>query len=958
MSDVVPERFRYRAFLSYRSTDRKVAEWLHRKLETYRIPRRLAGKSGTHGLVPSRLAPIFRDRDDARSAEDLETVIAASLARSQHLIVLCTPAAAAPESWVGREVEIFRRSRPDGEIHAVVASGEPPACFPKPLQSTEGDGSLRAPLAADLRTPNLGGDGRKKGLIKLIAGLAGLDFDDLWQRERRRTMLRAAAGAGAAVVAMVLVAVIVFQSIDARRKATAADRAEADSALRLAMQKLSSDEATEGLALLARAIRLDRGSSELRTLLYGQMVARSWLVPVRAFAPQERIDDVTFSADGARVVLRIGTIIEMWDVASGKRIGRLETDFQFSSITVGSDGWTVLFSTGAYTNNQGLALWNPRVGRAMTLEDVRRLTGLPDCRNMQVFDVSATGEDLAIRCNGLSIVSLRTQPPMRTILSPVWDIRSSRFASGLPFIIVDDKTIFEYQHPGAAIIAHDVGEGGEKLDRANPYLGRVAVMSGLQVEVRDLKSWKSFGTKFNNESRPRSAILNATGDTLMTTAVDDRIRVWNVERGERLFDPLGLPQMRVADFSSDGARIFAASDGVARWWSSHDGEPLGAPILQPRMLTAHVDARGDIVTVATEARVWQLASTVPPLALGEKAEVVELSLDGKTSVVRDGEQRLAGFDTLSGKRLWTASAKASDSESSFVQFDPNLSRAAVTVEQTLSMVDAQTWRVLWTLRNGQTVLFSGDGNVVLTFAFDTVSEQHSMIPRSATTGRPLAPPIDETNRSFLGMSHDGFRLAYRSSERVIVWDVRSRRVVLIIPVTEDAQIDFSRDGRQLAVSSLGALQVWDIAARTKRIAKTKASEILVSAIFSPDGRYLAVVSKDGVALCDSKVLDCTNEMFTHPDVTRVEFSEDGRRILTAADRNLRLWDVQSMRPLSLLLPREFGTEVRFSSDGTSAFAVSDGELYRIPLPSIDDTDADRLAELGEALAGIRIDRLG
>ena len=180
----------YRAFLSYRSDDRKLAEWLHRKLERYRIPKRLVGKTGPHGPVPRRLAPIFRDRDDARSAGNLNTTIAKFLAKSRYLIVLCTPSAVAPESWVGREIEIFRRERPDAEIFAAIGGGEPPACFPQQLLTLGPDGCWHAPLAADLRPANRGGDGRRKGVVKLIAAIAGVDFDDLWQREKRWRLLQ------------------------------------------------------------------------------------------------------------------------------------------------------------------------------------------------------------------------------------------------------------------------------------------------------------------------------------------------------------------------------------------------------------------------------------------------------------------------------------------------------------------------------------------------------------------------------------------------------------------------------------------------------------------------------------------------------------------------------------------------------------------------------------------------
>lgn len=191
MSGAPEEKFKYRSFLSYRAADARQAEWLHRKLEEYVVPRALTGTRSAQGIVPRRLGRIFRDRDEARSAERIESAIAEELSQSEQLIVLCTPNAVAPGSWVPREIALFRERRPEGRIHAVIGAGIPPACFPAALLSTTDDGRTEAPLAPDLRSLKDGGaDGEQRGLIRLIAGLLGVGFDDLWQREQRRKRIR------------------------------------------------------------------------------------------------------------------------------------------------------------------------------------------------------------------------------------------------------------------------------------------------------------------------------------------------------------------------------------------------------------------------------------------------------------------------------------------------------------------------------------------------------------------------------------------------------------------------------------------------------------------------------------------------------------------------------------------------------------------------------------------------
>ena len=210
-----PTPFKYRAFLSYSSADARLAAWLHRKLEGYVVPRPLVGTQGEHGVVPRNLGRIFRDRDDARSAEEIETVIAHELSQSEQLIVLCTPHATTPQSWVPREIALFKARRPDGVIHAVLGSGVPPGAFPPALLRTGADGQRQAPLAPDLRSRREGGqDGRHRAVVRLVAGLLGIEFDSLWQREqpRQRVRILVLIGelCGAALAALLVAALVSF----------------------------------------------------------------------------------------------------------------------------------------------------------------------------------------------------------------------------------------------------------------------------------------------------------------------------------------------------------------------------------------------------------------------------------------------------------------------------------------------------------------------------------------------------------------------------------------------------------------------------------------------------------------------------------------------------------------------------------------------------------------------------
>jgi len=221
---------RYQAFISYSHRDAGWAAWLHRALETYRVPKLLVGSAGAHGSVPARLAPIFRDREELASASDLGREISASLADSANLIVICSPHAAASR-WVNEEVLAFKRLGRAHRIFCLIVDGEPNAsdlpgrtaeeCFCPALRFALDDDGTPAPrrcepIAADIRR---GGDGRANAKLKIVAGLLGVGLDALRQREHHRQQRRMLAITAAALLVMGVTSMLAVAAVVAREAA-------------------------------------------------------------------------------------------------------------------------------------------------------------------------------------------------------------------------------------------------------------------------------------------------------------------------------------------------------------------------------------------------------------------------------------------------------------------------------------------------------------------------------------------------------------------------------------------------------------------------------------------------------------------------------------------------------------------------------------------------------------------
>ncbi len=203
---------KYWAFISYSHKDAAFGRRLHRRLEGYALPRRLAGRSSN---LPRRLTPIFRDREELPAAQNLSAEVRAALAQSRALIVVCSPAAAI-SPWVAREIELFRALHPGRPILAALREGEPKDALPPLLRLKTEAGEDIEPLAADFRT---GRDGWQLGLLKIVAGLLGLGLDELVRRDSQRQLRRVTAITVTAILAMLVMTVLTAIALNARDEA-------------------------------------------------------------------------------------------------------------------------------------------------------------------------------------------------------------------------------------------------------------------------------------------------------------------------------------------------------------------------------------------------------------------------------------------------------------------------------------------------------------------------------------------------------------------------------------------------------------------------------------------------------------------------------------------------------------------------------------------------------------------
>ncbi|MCB1544833.1 MAG: TIR domain-containing protein [Rhodoblastus sp.] len=244
----------YRAFISYSHADSARCEWLHGKLESYRVPRDLVGRITKDGPVPERLAPVFRDRTDF-STGSLQKQTLDALRQSQFLIVIASPRAAASE-YVNEEIRAFKAMGGAGRVCALIAEGVPPDNFPPALRfRVDPDGTI-TDEKEDVLAGDLSKDGEREALI-------GLPYDYVWMRDvqaqRKRTIVYAGAGAAFAAAAAAA-GVFGWEHFDTTRKVERQEVAVAGQGERIAnveaiVQKLLATQTAQAAPGQREAVR-------------------------------------------------------------------------------------------------------------------------------------------------------------------------------------------------------------------------------------------------------------------------------------------------------------------------------------------------------------------------------------------------------------------------------------------------------------------------------------------------------------------------------------------------------------------------------------------------------------------------------------------------------------------------------------------------------------------------------
>ena len=949
--------FKYPAFISYSRNDFALASQLQRKLESYRLPGKVHCRWPPRG---QRLYPVFRDSNELPASSDLGATLKAELARSAALVVICSPASAGSQ-WVNQEIQEFRSLGRGDRIYTVLAEGEPPACFPPALMKLRGEAdasisTVSQPLAADMRPRQIRGGALRARLhqerLRLIAGLVGAAYEDLAQRDRKRTRFRRTVATVAVVVVLTASAfgflwqrrlyeeriqkATIQELIDkGQRQLLAGDPLRALPYLSAAYSK--GDSSRDLRFTLARAMApLDArrlaisgilgggfdptGNSLLTVDQDGKVVlrdARTGKAKQSLNPRPDNLEGFEFDRDGCRLATISGDRVQLWNTNTGRLRATL-TGHEYGVKSVRFSPTHHFLVTASVDNTA--RIWDSDSGRLLHILGGHSASVLH-------ADISSDGTEV------LTVSNDRT--------ARLWNARTGRLLRQLD------------------------GEVALQFGKFSPDGERILLAGSVLSGAANVKLYQSNGKLVGSLSKPgllAAVDFTPGGDKALAVVAEPggkAFKVWSVPDDDVVYTLNGHTELAgSAWFSPDRRQLVTAGfDGAPRIWDTSTGSlrdilnipPSGEPISRVVSFAEFSPHGADLMflTGDNEMSLWNLAIMHRPL-LGHSPGLFDIaySPDGSRILSTDRDSAL----------LWTAQgtllARFEPSRGVLeARFDPSGQRILI-----LSDTSAQLWSVasrkpLLSL-DGHTegiasAAFSPDGKRIATVGNDGLA-----FLWDADNGRRLvAVPKYPVRLSSVAFSPDGKRILLTAwDQSVSVWDANLRRrlCLLVKPRGIGApSARFTPDGRFIV---LGGEQpaVWSAGCQLVTSFRSQGDTIIAG--LSPDGtRFVTTQMGGATAIRHTEDPTLNTTLQNYPILPNsARFSPDGHWVLLAGVEKADLWNADTGKLLFSFGGRAQVGRAVFSPQGdTIATVAADGglELWNINLESRSPDQISRLVSL-------------
>lgn len=865
----------YYAFISYKREDEKWAKWLQDKLEHYRFPTNLNGRTD----LPKNIRPTFRDVTDL-SPEPLEQAINNALLNSEWLIVICSPRSA-KSPWVCKEAQTFIDIGRADHIIPFVIEGNPfstdtaTECYPEALLNLTGSKEL---LAA-----NINEMGRDAAAIKVVARMFGLKFDTLWQRHERTQKRRKNR-----IIAVLLFLFFIACGI-------AGWMINKDWEMMKMQARVVAKQAdlliSNGDSYTARLICLD--------VLPSEWIWKYW--PNRPFVPEVETAlrnsikhetaifkgiKASISPDGKKIaaVSQEGHIM-IYNSSNGALEFCSEVETQYSHSQVWSLGFCDNGKLLAYTMDKTLKIRDVATGRLL--------------HTIESEYISDTFFSSSFSPNGSLIAVGAENGEIR-----VFEVNSGKELTVIKIPNEENPDVVNYVR--SVVFSAD---GSHLL--SGSVDGKVRI-----INLKTLKVEKIF---FGHDDQVVSVAYSPDEKRVASVSWDNKLCIWDVFTGslikEIVISNVAGDGCSAVVYRPDGSNIAVASSDHTITILDNDGN-------KKQTLTRHIDGINSLCYYSNgkyllsgaadnTVRIWDLENCQEWDNNKRRHSHVTIS---KVSFSPDGEKILSSSHDATIK-LWNIRTgdlmKVFEGHDSWVRsasFSPNGKYiASVSDDQSVKIWDIQTGKCLRTLQGHEywvwDVAFSPNGNILASASADDDDIRLWNMPNGTLINilRGHSDMVDD-----ISFSKDGALLVSASRDSTVrVWNIETGNCIKKVKAHNGrvTNVIFGPNDKWIISAGKDNVKVWDY----------KSMEYIMVL----DGYYLVACSDDGkIAFVKRDNSICIMDCFSWKvlriinrgaDVSSITFSPDGKYLVSSSDGGtIQLWDTE---PLEEIVHK---TRTRFS----------------------------------------------
>ena len=921
------EQKQYFAFISYKREDEKWASWLQHKLEHYKLPSNLNGRTD----LPKYIRPVFKDTSEL-SAGVLADEIKAALDQSKYLIVICSPNVS-KSKWVNKEAQSFIDSgRADRIIPFIIDgmpnSGDPETeCFPLAIREL--------PEAKELLGVNIKEMGRDAAGVKVISQMLGLSFDLLWQRHERERKRRLLFGIIVAV-SIALIGLTIGVSYYRKNRSLLENQArfisekaisliednDSYSASKLALAVLPQNlnfprrpYTTEAEIALRRSLKENTGvfrghTNPVNTVLFcpngTQAVSTSddntmiiWELESGAIAKRVElpVGSASFHPNGKQLATSCSDgLIHIWDTTTWEDVFSKEGSFPVFSadgsflLTKGGDG-VYLYNTSTWEREKEYVyyysledkVYSALYSIAISPDGKHFVTASADC-TVRIWDIE-TGKVLSVYEHDDRVTSAVYSPDGKMIVTGSWD-GSVRCWAADGTRELKRLCLPQSNSPMYSCIDDDVRSVSINHDGTRIICGT----SDNKIYMWDVDTGNLINTFSGHHGWVNSVCFSPSGDYMLSASNDKTVRLWSLKSADSIILRGYESAITSIAYSPTGDTFAAGTrDNTIHLWDAETNNEL-------RQFVGHTDyvnavsysPDGRMLVSGSgdkTVRIWEVATGKELLSLtGHDSYVttVSFSPDGKTFLSGSGDNTVRLWNTQTGKAQKVF--KCPDVVTC-ASFSPNGRKIAV------GLIDCRV--LLWDVKNEkiEDVIYGMGGNGVV---------------------------FGPNGERIVADSYDHFSL--------FIWDIKRRGVTDTLYLgarrAYAKSIAISPDGTIIAAGSYNynAVQIFKKEEEdtwSECYSKLQEENSPVSAVaFSPDGKTLVYGMQDNSikqlnfdnvkeTVVREEALSSISSITINPDETRVAIG--------LQDNTIRVWDLSSLNEIMVL--RGNDGNVIYSPDG-------------------------------------------